>query len=326
MSKNMADRIAYDWSELAFASKKPLSSLNAVMIAPPRKISGARIVQLLKEYLPKANIIFGISKEVYVEGFEGQPQFEMLDYKTAESYAQKVLSSPARNKVFTLQMQQRDLLYAIEKLSLQKVVFINGSWKFGFHTTPTYHLLTRMGIPYSLAPAFTGEEEARQYETMLAPKLPSVTNGIAVDELGAMQLALMAAHRSYDYNFQTGAVLAAKTRSKYTVLAAGHNAIVPYETYALLHGSERERHFSPPHDLNHYDTVHAEVDVLIKGLQQHVTITDTSLFVNLMPCPSCSRMIAHTPIKEVVYQHDHSEGYAIKLLQNSGKIVRRLVP
>ena len=89
MSKNMADRIAYDWSELAFASKKPLSSLNAVMIAPPRKISGARIAQLLKEYLPMANIIFGISKEVYVEGFEGQPQFEMLDYKTAERAMRK---------------------------------------------------------------------------------------------------------------------------------------------------------------------------------------------------------------------------------------------
>jgi hypothetical protein len=37
-------------------------------------------------------------------------------------------------------------------------------------------------------------------------------------------------------------------------------------------------------------------------------------------------MLSETDIEEFVYSIDHSEGYAIKLLEAAGKKVRRIVP
>ena len=45
-----------------------------------------------------------------------------------------------------------------------------------------------------------------------------------------------------------------------------------------------------------------------------------------MPCPTCARAIAKTEIEEVVYELDHSDGYAVKLLESSGKKIKRVVP
>jgi deoxycytidylate deaminase len=99
---------------------------------------------------------------------------------------------------------------------------------------------------------------------------------------------------------------------------------VPFQTYAMHHGASRERHFSPPNDLNHYDTVHAEVEMLIQAQKSHLDLNSTSLFINVLPCPPCSRMLAETMISEVVYINDHSSGYAVQILELSGKKVRRV--
>ncbi len=91
----------------------------------------------------------------------------------------------------------------------------------------------------------------------------------------------------------------------------------------MHNGALRERHFSPPNDLNYYDTVHAEVELLLEAQRQKLSLKNTSLCINLLPCPTCSRMIASSDILEVVYAFDHSEGYAVSLLERAGKIVRR---
>ena len=49
------------------------------------------------------------------------------------------------------------------------------------------------------------------------------------------------------------------------------------------------------------------------------------MFINLMPCPTCARMLAMTDIEEFVYSIDHSDGYAVKMLEAAGKKVRRVV-
>jgi len=92
-----------------------------------------------------------------------------------------------------------------------------------------------------------------------------------------------------------------------------------------LEGASRERHFSPVNDLNHYDTIHAEMMLLTKMLSAQKSVKGLSLFVNLMPCPNCARNLAETDIAEVVYRTDHSEGYAVQLFEKNHKKVRRLV-
>lgn len=313
----------FDWNDLAFASKKPLNDLRATFIAAPREMSKVRFTQLVKEYLPKGNIILGLAKEEYVLGFEDQPQFRMLDIQTVQPIIDKVNNSPAKYKIATLAYNQRDLLHVITGLSIRRFIGVRGSWKYSFHTQPPYYALMKKGIPYELISPFASEEEAKEYAAKTKLLTPP-TSGM-YDEREMLNIATQAAKQSYDYSFQTGVSLGRKKGKKYELLATAFNPVLPYQTYAMHFGASREVNFSPPHDLNHYDTTHAEVELIIKAGREKINLKGTTLFINLLPCPACARMLSRTDIEEFVYTEDHSDGYAVKMLELVGKKVRRVV-
>jgi len=322
------DDSAFDWSDLAFGSKKPLRTLKATFIVAPREISAGRFTQLIKQYLPEGNVILGISKEPYVLGFDGQPQFRMLELKTLQKLINTVNQASPKRRIDTLAYSQRELSYIFEKDIFQKVVLVNGSWKQTFHTLPAYYALVKQAIPYEMVSAFVDEEEARTYEQRVMQEINDLhefkPHTYAESEM--LELANEAATYSFDYSHQTGATLGKqKKKGSYTFIDWSYNRVVPFQTYAMLHGASREQHFSPPHDLNHYDTVHAEVEMLIQAQRKQQDLTGTTLFINLLPCPSCARMLSETDITTFVYSIDHSDGYAVKLLEAAGKTVRRVV-
>jgi deoxycytidylate deaminase len=78
-------------------------------------------------------------------------------------------------------------------------------------------------------------------------------------------------------------------------------------------------------DLNHYDVNHAEVELITQAVRDHLDLAGTTLFINVLPCPTCARMLTSTDIAEFVYAEDHSSGYAIRMLEAAGKTVRRIV-
>lgn len=314
---------SFDWNELAFGSKKPINELKATFIAAPRELSAARFTQLVKEYLPMGNIVLGIAKEKYVLGFEDQPQFRMLEAQTAQSIVDKVNKSASANKIYMLNYFQRDLRYLLEKLNFKRAVFVNGSWKYTFHTLSHYFTLTKRGIPYQLVTPFADEAEAKNFA--MRTNLPQVPTSGNFTEKEMQELAGEIAKHSYDYSFQTGVSLGRKKGGKYELLARTFNRVVPYQTYAMHHGASRETNFSPPNDLNHYDATHAEVELLINAQEEKIDLKGTTLFINLLPCPSCARMLSRTDIAEFAYREDHSDGYAVKMLEESGKKVRRIV-
>ncbi|MBI2797765.1 hypothetical protein HYX70_00510 [Candidatus Saccharibacteria bacterium] len=317
-----------DWDELAFASKKPLKELKATFIVAPREISKKRFEQLVREYLPKGNIVLGISREEFIDGFDGQPHFKALQLKAVQSVVDRVNSSKSPHKIAALHYHQRNLKHILEKIPFQKAILINGSWHSSFHTRPEYYVLVNQGVVHELISPFAGEAEAKAFDKKAAPKLtilyPSKGSGQMTDEQ-MLDWASRIACRSYDYCFQTGISLGKKNGQKYKPLLATWNKIVPYETFAMHHGASRERNFSPPHDLNHYDTVHAEVQLVMEAQKRRVDLHGTTVFINLLPCPACARMFADTDIAELVYKHDHSEGYAVAMLEAAGKKVRRIV-
>jgi deoxycytidylate deaminase len=321
---------AFDWSDVAFGSKKPINNLTATFIMAPREISTARFKELLKTYLPKGNIVFGLSKENYVSGFEDQPQFRMQKLDNIQNIIAQVNDSASPHKIYTLGYFQRELTYLLESLSFARVVGINGSWKYAFHTQPPYYVLANKRISYELISPFASETEAKSYELVTDKEI--VTHNPfphgQFTETEMLEKAEQAARFSYDYSFQTGAVLGKRQTpqsKKYTFIDYSYNKVVPYQTYAMLHGASREQNFSPPHDLNHYDTVHAEVIMLIQAQTKQLDLSGTTLFINLLPCPTCARMFCETDIDEFMYQHDHSDGYALKMLERAGKKVHRLV-
>jgi dCMP deaminase len=317
----------FDWTDLAFGSKKTVRDLQAIFIAAPREISGKRFTQLVKTYLPQGNLVIGIAKEPYIDGFDGQPHFRTLAHETIEPIVRKVNASPAKHKIYTLCYFQREAPHILPKLGFTKVLLLNGSWHHSFHTRPEYYALVNAKIPYEMISPFANEQEAQTYAKRITTQF-SKTWGETLrnTEVDMLRYAEEAARQSFDYCFQTGAALGKKQRGgKYKLLLTTFNHIVPYETFAMHHGAAREQHFSPPNDLNHYDTVHAEADTIIMANKQGIDLTGTTLFINLMPCPTCARMLCRTNIAEIVYSLDHSDGYAVRMLEKAGKVVRRVV-
>jgi len=313
----------FDWSELAFGSKKTINGLKTVFIVAPRELSTARFTQLVKEYLPKANLVVGISQEPHVLGLEDQPQFSMLKRETIQPTIDKVRASAAKNKIYTFNYSQRDLVYILDKLSFRSVILVNGSWKFPFHTQAPFYALVKKETPYEMVSPFASDDEAKSYAETTKPQTPPKTGSFSEAEM--QELADAAAKQSFDNGFQTGVSLGRKKGTKYRLLATAFNKVVPYQTYAMHHGAARETNFSPMHDLNHYDTTHAEVELIIKAQKEKIDFKGTTLFINLLPCPTCARMLSQTDIGEFVYHEDHSDGYAVKMLERAGKNVRRVV-
>ena len=313
----------FDWADLAFSSKKPLNNLKAVFIAAPRQVSPARFTQLVKTYLPQGNIVLGLAKESHVLGFEDQPQFKTLQATAVRAIIDKVNGSASKNKIYTLEYFQRETNFLLQKLNFKKAVFINGSWKQLFHTLPQYYTLVSRKIDYELVSPFADEPEAKSY--VANTKLDSLPKNGVFTAWEMLQLASQAAKHSYDYGFQTGVSLGRKRGTKYQLLTHAFNKVLPYQTYAMHFGASREANFSPMNDLNHYDTNHAEVEFMIRVQKDKLDLKGTTLFINLLPCPTCARMLSQTDISELIYREDHSDGYGVKMLELAGKKVTRIV-
>lgn len=314
----------YDWAKLAFGSKKPINDLKATFIMAPRELSGKRFGQLLKQYLAKGNVVLGIAKEDYIDGFKGQPQFRTLSSKRVLPFTELVAANSPKAKLYILEYQQREATYLLEKLKFKHVVLVNGSWLHAFHTRTEYYALVNSSASFEKVSPFVDEAEAKAFAAKHVIEPPSRKG--AQTTAAMLQIADEAAKASYDYMFQTGAALGKKTgNDSYELVLTAYNHVVPYQTYAMHHGASRETYFSPPNDLNHYDTAHAEVELLIQAQKNKLSLADTTLFINLMPCPPCSRMLAETDIAEIVYQQDHSNGYAVHMLEAAGKTVTRVV-
>lgn len=321
----------FDWNELAFGNKKPLNSLKATFIAAPRQMSSARFTELLKEYLPKGNILLGVAKEEYIDGFEGQPQFKTLALKDVQGIIDRVDKAGLPHKVYVLHYFQRELVPILQELKFQHVLLVRGSWRYSFHTRPEYYTIVKKRLPYTMISPFRNEDEAREYEKHMKSTFTeqlSPDDSVTYSERDMLELANKLAKASYDYSFQTGAALGARLSprsNRYKYVAGGFNKVMPFQTYAMHYGAAREVNFTPPNDLSYYDAIHAEVKLLINAHRFGKDIRDTTLFINLMPCPTCSRMLAESDIAEVVYSIDHSDGYAVRMLEAAGKKVRRVV-
>jgi len=321
------DPYEFDWADLAFGSKKPLNELNATFIAAPRQISTKRFTQLVKTYLPKGNIVLGLAKEKFVDGFDDQPQFVMLQAADVQKIIDKVNVASPKHKIYTLRYAQRDAQFIFQKVNFAQVILVNGSWHRSFHTRPEYYTLTSRNIPFSMVSPFTSEDEAREYEAAIMPAVQQFIKpptGVLTD-VQMLAVAKQAAAGSFATDYQTGVALGKPTKNGYTLLATTYNKVVPFQTYAMHYGALREKHLSPPNDINFYDANHAEIMLIITAAAQGIDLTGTTLFINLLPCPACARMFCQTPIAEFVYSIDHSDGYAFDLLTKAGKKVRRLV-
>jgi deoxycytidylate deaminase len=164
-----------------------------------------------------------------------------------------------------------------------------------------------------------------KYANNFKVNLPISTKGKIYTDVEMMRIASDVAVNSFDNTFQVGASLGKKRGDGYELLSNSFNPVVPYQTFAWHFGAQRERYLSSSDDLSHYDVVHAEAMTIIEAQKNKIDLNGTSLFINVLPCPNCARMLCKSDISEIVYSLDHSNGYAIALLEKAGKKVKRLI-
>ncbi len=312
------------WPDLAFKSSKSLPTCD-VFMAAPREMSQQRCAQLLKQLLPKGNLIWGIADEDFIDGFDNQPQYKTLRSDVLKPLVAKVEAQLGPERFRLLRYNQRDVIHVVKKLRPKFTVFVRGSWQFTFHTQPLMYELLRGGRSYEFVSPFCDEAEAMRYAESTktdAPQAPDATQVLTPEQ--CMRLAERTARSSYDHSFQVGAVIAAKSNEGYVYRTHIHNRVVPYETFALHHGFAREDNFAAPNDQNFYDTIHAETSALLRLKPQPAE--SYALFVNVMPCPGCTRTIVGSGlISEVYYGLDHSNGYAQRFFTKSGIRTERIL-
>lgn len=313
-----------NWNDIAFTNKSEVKSKHYIFIAGFREISSKRLLDIIKNYITKGNILIGVSKEAYIDGFTDQPQFKSMSSNKIIKLVEKLNTKILPNSIDILEYSQIDLPIILQKITPSLVLLINGSWSKTFHLRPEFYELIKNNIKYKLISPFVSEEEAKEYKKNITLEIDrkiniDTSNTYTNNEL--LELANKVAKKSFDWTYQIGAVLAKNNK----IILYSYNKVLPYSTYAMHFGSKREKAFSPAGDLNNYDTIHAEASLIVEAGKKGIDLKDTTLYINLLPCPTCAKLIAESEIKEITYSQDHSEGYAVKLLESMGKVVRRIV-
>ena len=315
---------SFNLQKLTDEDKEKLRSFKATFVMAPREMSEECFRKLVKDMLSKGNIICGVAEEDYVEGYEDQPQFKMIDSSVVSGLASTVAKAHLPHGLYVFTYPQKQLDEVIRAIRPNDVVVVRGSYKYPFHRKSTFDLLKRRNIPFRYVSPFSSEEDAKNYLRRIEPSLPEPEKGIKGDEASMLMFVDKIAKRSFDYSFQVGAALADHDGDYYTLVDAAANEVVPYQTYALHHGNSRETHLSAHQDANHYDTIHAEMNLLVRGMSEGYDFKDKTLFLNMMPCPNCARTLSRSGLKEVVYREVHSGGYAVELFKKSGINIRRV--
>ncbi|XP_028134575.1 deoxycytidylate deaminase isoform X2 [Diabrotica virgifera virgifera] len=114
-----------------------------------------------------------------------------------------------------------------------------------------------------------------------------------------MEVAKLAAKRSKDPKTQVGACIVNRDK---VVVSIGHNHM-PKDSDGFFWAGKEEN----PYNNKLMYVVHAEMSAILKR-----TIADISgctMYVTFFPCNECSKAIAETGIKEVVYYDDNPGEY-----------------
>lgn len=292
----------------------------------PRSVSPKRLTQLIKHHLENSAVIVGISKEPFVVGLEQQPQFAMTSIQTAESVIKRIQRMKPSHELSIVNYHQKEINEVIRLIRPNKLIAVRGSYYLVFHRQAIYEFLAKRHIPYELVSPFTDEEEAIQYLEKLTPELP-VIDQITGDERAMLKASEEMAKRSFDYSYQTGAILAEKLDDgSYSIVDGAANDVVPFQTSAMHYGNSREENLSTYQDGTHYDTIHAEMNIVTRALARGQSLDGQSLFVSLMPCPNCARILSYTGLKEIVYMDNHSGRYAVKLFERCNIATKRITP
>ncbi len=121
-----------------------------------------------------------------------------------------------------------------------------------------------------------------------------------------MFVAKVAASRSTCLSRPVGAVLVLDRQ----ILVTGYNGSMPGEAHCLDDGECFKRNI-PHQNCDKYDfcrASHAEANLMAQAARRGIAVAGGTLYVTLMPCYSCAKLLSVAGIKDVVYEHEYESG------------------
>ena len=116
-----------------------------------------------------------------------------------------------------------------------------------------------------------------------------------------MFVAKVAASRSTCLSRPVGAVLVLDKQ----ILVTGYNGSMPGDPHCLDEGECFKRSIEGK-GRNKYDfcrASHAEANLMAQAARKGIAVAGGTLYVTLMPCYTCTKLLAVAGIKEVVYEY-----------------------
>lgn len=112
-----------------------------------------------------------------------------------------------------------------------------------------------------------------------------------------MELAEAESKQSSDWWRQIGAVVVKNNQ----VLLTAHNQHEPSEQTPYVVGDPRDVIAAGEHNLL-YTSIHAEQLLVAQAAGRGTSLQDTSIYINVFPCPLCTKLIAHAGVKKCFFK------------------------
>jgi dCMP deaminase len=139
-----------------------------------------------------------------------------------------------------------------------------------------------------------------------------------------MDVAKLSAKESYCKRLKVGATL---VRDNY-IIASGRNGTISGlennceekgETCIYCSGNGCDKCDGLGYNLKTSDfTLHAEQNIISFCAKHGITTKDTILYITHSPCKTCSKLIAQSGIRQVVYEKDYRDTEGIEFLKRVG--------
>lgn len=72
------------------------------------------------------------------------------------------------------------------------------------------------------------------------------------------------------------------------------------------------------------EVIHAELNCILKAAKEGISCVDSTIYVTLSPCISCSAMLIQAGVKKVYYKDLYRDQTGVKYLRNNGVDVIQL--
>lgn len=313
-------------------SIRPLNLLLGGIEITPRRFEHL-ITELSKD---SATVFIGCLLDEWIPNLENSIQFKPMSYDAILKLISEVEEKGliAKNKVAILEYEFKDSKYLIRELSPNRILRINGSNAFVLHYQNYFWEAYDLGVKIESVSPYFDEAEAKDLSQKVYEKSKqgieeeithfnkSITDLISDEEYGKKICGILnkVSALSWDWTGRTGALLV-KDRQ---IISWGENRVLQYPGLMLHEGSIRERLKVPiGENMEYYETVHAEPECILKAFGKIDNLQDAILYTTKFVCPMCSKTVAASGIKKIVYMDDYTNAAGYRLMENCGIAVER---